>query len=91
MLEQVEGAVVGLTQPLTGFDYLVEDGLDTGAAGDVRAEDAADRALLFAHVLELAGELGVVRGNPGHPPSFRARWCAVSPGMAMSTSLRPPR
>jgi hypothetical protein len=65
VLEQVEGAVVGSAEPLTGFDHLVENGLDTGAAGD-RAEDTADRPLLFAHVLELPSELGVIERYAGH-------------------------
>ena len=59
VLEQVEGAVLGPAEPLAGFDHLVENGLDPRTAGD-GAEDTADRALLFAHVLELASELRVV-------------------------------
>ena len=69
LLEDTEGAVVGPAQSLTGFGHLVEHGLDPGAAGDC-AEDTADRLLLFAHIFELASELGVVGGNPGHPPSL---------------------
>ena len=59
VLEQVERPVIGPAEALTGFDHLVEHGLDPSAAGD-GAEDSANRALLFAHVLELASELGVV-------------------------------
>ena len=59
VLEQVEGAVLGPAEPLAGLDHLVENGLDPRTAGD-GAEDAADRALLFAHVLELTSELRVV-------------------------------
>ena len=44
-------------------------GLEPARAGD-RAEDAADRALLLAQVLELTSELGVVGGHAGHLPSL---------------------
>src|SRR4029450_750539 len=65
LLQQVEGAVVGSAQPLAGFDHLVENGLNTGALGDC-AEDSADRPLLFAPVLALPSELGVVERYAGH-------------------------
>jgi hypothetical protein len=65
VLEKVQGAVVGSAEPLTGFYDLVQDGLDPRAADD-GAEDTADRALLFAHVVELASELGVVERYTGH-------------------------
>lgn len=72
VLEKVQGAVVGPAEPLTCFNHLVENGLDSRAAGD-GAEDTAARALLFAHVLQLASELGVVRGQAGHLGSLGAR------------------
>ena len=55
-LEKVERAVIGPAEPLAGFDDLVQDRLDTCAAGD-GAKDAADRALLLTEVLQLTSEL----------------------------------
>ena len=82
VLEEVEGAVVGPAEPLTGFDHLVEHGLDPRASSD-GSEDTADRPLLFAHVLELASELGVVGGHAGHLRS-------LGPGGARVSRLRVP-
>ena len=72
VLEKVQGAVVGPAEPLTGFNHLLENGLDS-LATRYGAEDIADRALLFAHVLELASEFGVVRGHAGHLGSLGVR------------------
>ena len=77
VLEQVQSAVVGPAQPLTGLDHLVQNGLDPRAADD-RAEDTADRPLLFAHVLELANELGVVERYTGHLGSLEPSCVLVS-------------
>ena len=63
VLEQVEGAVLGPAEPLAGFDHLVENGLDPRTAGD-GAEDTADRALLFAHVLELRASSALSEATP---------------------------
>ena len=69
LLEQVERAVLGPAEPLAGLDDLVQHRLDPRAAGD-GAQDAADRALLLAQILDLASELCVVGGHAGHPRSL---------------------
>jgi hypothetical protein len=86
VLEQVEGAIVGPAEPLTRLDHLVENRLDPRAPSD-GAEDAADRAVPFAQVLELASELSVVGGHPGHLLSLGPAGRGVSPRGA----LRRPR
>ena len=70
VLEKVQRGVIGPAEPLAGFEHLVENGLDPRVVGD-SAEDTADRALLLAHVLELASALGVVGGHAGHLPSLK--------------------
>lgn len=72
VLEKVERAVIGLAEPLAGLDHLVENRLDPCATGD-GAQNIADRALLFAEVLELASEFCVVGGHAGHLGSLGAR------------------
>jgi hypothetical protein len=69
--------VVGLAQSPAGLGDLLEDRFQPGAASN-SAENAADRALLLAHVLEFLGEVGVVPRNAGHSISLRRLAPAVS-------------
>ena len=61
--------MVGPAEPLAGLDDLVEHRLDARAARD-GAENAADRALLFAQVLDLASELGIAMRRGVHARSL---------------------
>jgi hypothetical protein len=86
VLEEVQRAVVGSAKVLTSLDHLVENGLNPRAAGD-GAEDTADRALPFAHLLELASELDIVGGHTGHLLSL---WPRGACGLGESRSDQPP-
>ena len=73
-LEEPERPVIGSAESRAGVDHLVENRLQAYGAGD-RAKDAADRALLPAHVLELTSELRAIGGHASHfaQPSVTGR------------------
>ena len=76
VLEQKQGAVVGTAKSLGGFDYLVQNRLKPGRASD-RPQDAADRPLLLACVLELTRKVRVRVRDATHRQSLvRPRECA---------------
>jgi hypothetical protein len=68
-LEKPEGPVISLAESPAGLGYFVEHGLEPSRAGD-SAQDAADRALLLPHILELAGQLRAVGRNVSHTGSL---------------------
>ena len=70
-LQEIERPVIGVAEPLGGFDDLVEHRLQPSRTGD-GAQDATDRALLLAEILELAGGVMVVAGRAGHGAQLRS-------------------
>jgi hypothetical protein len=76
-LEEPEGPVVGMAKSPARLGYLLENRLQPGRASD-NAENAADRALLFPHVLEFMGEVRVAPDGASHsfslgPSAVRGR------------------
>jgi len=69
VLEKPERAVVGATESLAGFGHLPEHRLKPRRASD-RAEDGANRALLFTDILEFSGESRAVGRDASHSHSL---------------------
>jgi hypothetical protein len=65
VLEEPEPAVVSLAESPASLDDLIENRLHPFRTGD-RGEDAAERTLLLAKVLDLASELGCVTACSCH-------------------------
>ena len=71
-LQKPERPVVGPTQSPARLGHLLENRLQAGRASD-STENAADRALLLAHVLKLTAEVGDVPGDASHSFSLGRR------------------
>jgi hypothetical protein len=72
LVEEIKGAVISIAEPPGGFDDLVQHRLQPGRTSD-GAQDATDRTLLLAEILELARSVLVVAGRAGHRAQLRRR------------------
>ena len=85
---EVQGAVVGPAEPLAGVDHLVENGLDSRAAGD-GAKDTADCVLLRTEILELTSKLRIAGRLAAHSRSLsRLRHNAWTSANSSGLTLR---
>ena len=69
VLEQPERSMVGVAEPSAGFDDLVKHRLQPGGLRH-GPENAADRALLLAEILELTSQLRVIPAGNSHLKSL---------------------